>query len=121
MSNTERTTRVRYGRLDNRKPKNTLVTVRDNDTVYFGIARCNVQLDTFHKNIGTYIAEQRARLARDDTQVYRYNTLDGTSVKLHESGLRGSVPVSEVKEVVRYFRDVDQYCLDNLTPRNVKV
>jgi len=119
MSKTERTVRVRYGRLEDRKPKNTLVTVREDNTVHFGIARCNVQLDRFHRKIGTYIAEQRAELARTEIAAERYKTLG--RIRLHESGLRGSVPLSEVKTLVKYFRDVDQYCLDQLTPRDAGV
>ena len=115
-------TRVRYSRVDeNRTPKNTLVTVRDNGVVYFGISRCNRKLDVFHKNIGTYIANERAALARDEIKVSKYNVLKDTEIRLHESGLRGSVPFDNVKEVVKYFRSVDEYCLDKLAPRTVEV
>jgi len=119
MSKTEETKRVRYGRLENRRPKNTLVTVRQDDTVYFGIARCNVNLDTFHRKIGTYIAEQRALMARDDTQAFRYSEVGG--LVLHESGLRGSVAVDNVKDAVEHFRGVDAYCLEQLAPIDVEV
>ena len=117
MSN-DVTARVRYSRVDEqRNPKNTLVTVNDGQTVYFGIARCNLKLDTFHKRVGRYIASERALLARDDTQEYRYNQLNDGPIRLHESGLRGSVPSSEVKQLVQYFREVDGYVLDQLAPR----
>lgn len=114
------TTRVRYSRLsrEDRTPKNTLVTIRRGDTVYFGIARCNRKLDTFHKNIGTYIAQQRVQLAqtepRDDYSTYVPES--NSDFVLHKSGLRGSVSLTNIKEVVNYFRIVDEYCLD-LEPR----
>lgn len=113
--------RVRYSRLENRRPKNTLVTIRDGNNVYFGIARCNVKLDTFHKNIGTYIAEQRAKRALDTTErdsEEHYSSHN--NLRLHESGLRGYTTLEKVKEVVNYFRNVDEYCL-NLEPRTKNV
>lgn len=120
MSKEERTVRVRYSRLEKRVPKNTLVTVKDGDTLYFGIARCNRKLDVFHRKVGSYIAEQRALLARDDTQEYRYDRLDN-GLELHESGLRGSVSLSNVRQLINHFEGVDQYVLDNLAPRHAKV
>lgn len=113
MSNTERRTRVRYSRLsrEDRTPKNTLVTVREGNTVYFGIARCNRKLDTFHRTTGTHIATQRALLvASGDSDSYSCPT--NRVFRLHKSGLRGSVPLENVKEVINYFRTVDEYCLD---------
>lgn len=124
MDNTVKTpketqrSRVRYSRLSrkDRTPKNTLVTVRQGDTVYFGIARCNRKLDTFHKNIGTYIAQQRADIASNDgaaSSDYSLHAVTGdVDFRLHRSGLRGCVRIENVKEVVNYFRTVDEYCLD---------
>lgn len=103
--------RVRYSRLSetNRTPKNTLVTVKDGDTVYFGIARCNRDKDTFNKKVGGYIAAQRAELVKEDT-VANYDLLGG-NVKLHKSGLRGCVDYKNIKAVINYFKMVDEYCL----------
>jgi len=117
MSKTERTTRVRYSRLEKRRPKNTLFTMREGDMVYFGIARCNVSADVFHKAIGTYIAEQRAGLAKDETGMY--NTTN--NLRLHDSGLRGYTTVDNVKDVVKYFRNIDQYFLENLNAAKVVI
>lgn len=126
MDNTEETpdetrrTRVRYSRFskEDRTPKNTLVTVRDGDTVYFGISRCNVKLDTFHKNIGTYIAQQRAQIVSEDqatgSDYSTYVPTENAELRLHKSGLRGRVALTDVKEVVKYFRIVDEHCLDLL-------
>jgi len=116
--------RVRYSRLskENRTPKNTLVTVRDGDTVYFGISRCNRKLDTFHKNIGTYIAQQRAQLVSEDgatsSDYSTYVPTDNAEFRLHRSGLRGCVSLVNIKEVVKYFRVVDEYCLNMKSEKN---
>ena len=113
--------RVRYGRPnhENRIPKNTLVTVRQGDVVYFGIARCNKEVgDTFRKTVGTHIATQRADLVRYD-DVMKYD-LDG-EIKLHASGLRGCVSVDNMKDVVAYFRNIDSFCYEKaLENRNRK-
>jgi hypothetical protein len=119
--------RVRYSRLgkEDRTPKNTLVTVKNGDTVFFGISRCNRKLDTFHKNIGTYIAHQRAQLAHDDSSQNDYKTYvpeSNADFQLHRSGLRGSVSLENVKEVVKFFRIVDEHCLNSVSrPRTVGV
>lgn len=122
MNNTEKDpttkSRIRYGRLsrEDRTPKNTLVTVRDGDTVYFGISRCNRKLDVFHKTIGTHIAQCRAQIASDDcidnSDYCTYVPNDKSDFRLHKSGLRGAVDLVNVKEVVKFFRVVDEYCLN---------
>lgn len=115
--------RVRYSRLskENRTPKNTLVTVQDGDTVYFGISRCNRKLDTFHKNIGTYIATKRMKLVNNDDEndidMWKYDQIDNSELFVHSSNLRGWVPVEDVKLLIRYFRVVDEHCLD-LVPKS---
>jgi len=122
MNETKAVTRVRYGRLskNNRTPKNTLVTIREGDTVYFGISRCNRKMDIFHKNIGTYIAKQRADLVREEvdssSDYSTYVPTNDIDFVLHKSGLRGKVALSNIKEVVKFFRCVDEYCLD-LSPK----
>src|SRR5690242_11784146 len=85
QSNT-RTARVRYSRLDEkRSPKNTLYTKLDGDSLYFGIARCNVKLDTFTRSVGSHIAEERANRALTETSGEDYTTVGSLSV--HRSGL----------------------------------
>ena len=111
-----RETRVRYGRVDSpkapRTPKNTLVTQRVGDTVYFGIARCNtVAGDAFKRARGTLIASNRAGLARTGELTESYVTDNGV-VRLHESYLRGSVAISEVTALLEYFRNVDGFMYD---------
>lgn len=97
---------VRYGRVDDHTPKNTLVTVRDGDTVYFGISRCNTDAgDTFKKATGKMIAGRRAALAASEGD--RYGYLVGTNVQVHDSGLRGRVPRDNIVELLRTFSDID--------------
>jgi hypothetical protein len=102
-----RETRVRYGRTSTKAPKNTLVTLRQGDTVYFGVARCNTKAgDAFKRTLGTTIAANRARAALDGAVVSQYTCPEGT-VSLHTSGMRGAVPVAEVRALLTYFRQVD--------------
>ena len=102
--------RVRYSRLDKRVPKNTLVTIRDGDTVYFGIARCNRKLDTFRRDVGTHIATKRAELARECGSS-SIHTTDGEDLNVHASRMRGHTTVENVKELVKFFNDIDNICL----------
>ncbi len=110
--------RVRYSRRGTkRSPKNTLFTERseDGNTIYFGIARCNSKLDTFRRDVGTYVAGERESRAfgeltnRDVGQYHPYGSLT-----LHYSGLRGSVPRSNIVELLEYFKNVDDYLLERL-------
>jgi len=99
------TERVRYGRIgDTRVPKNTLVTVRKDDTVYFGIARCRVNADKFAKDKGVELAKLRANIAQQnptgDCKV------DGT-LSIHRSGVFGQVDVTEIKKLLTYFDNID--------------
>ena len=128
MDSTERTpsetrrTRVRYSRFskENRTPKNTLVTVRKDGIVYFGIARCNRKLDTFHKSVGTHIATKRMELVdkdnENDIDMWKYFQIDNSKLFVHNSNLRGWVPIEDAKLLIKYFHVVDEYCLD-LKPR----
>ena len=117
----ERTFRVRYGKVRKSRfvnwtkstpehteirsiPKTTLVTFREEDTIYFGISRCNSNLDTFSKFLGKRIAENRAVLAKSGTT---FTQKIGT-VSTHESGLRGSIDVSNIKDLINYFYDIDR-------------
>jgi len=96
--------RTRFGRVENRKPKNTLVTFRQDGNIYFGIARCNSELDTFSRDLGKRIATSRAQLVAADTNL---TVREGTNLALHESGLRGVVPITNVVQLIEYFRNID--------------
>ena len=92
MSNNRR---VRYSRLEDRCPKNTLVTYRNENLVYFGISRCHSKNDRFSKELGKDLAETRAQLA----------------MSIHRSGLRGVAKVDEVKQLLTYFQNIDNIML----------
>lgn len=51
---------VRYSKIDNGQKKNVLFTFRKNDSVFFGVARCRLQVDKFDKELGLTIAKGRA-------------------------------------------------------------
>ncbi len=103
--------RVRYSRLEKRVPKNTLATIRDGDTVYFGIARCNRKMDVFRREVGTYIALARAELAQEGP-CNGLCTTDGDDLRIHTSRMRGRTTVDNIRELIKYFNDIDAVCLD---------
>lgn len=118
--------RVRYGKVEvirkirrtnsikiERIPKNTLSTIRDDDLIHFGIARCNIELDHFDKKTGKLIAKNRAELAASFTDV---EGIPGRKLKssemeenliIHQSGLRGTVKVNNIVELLQYFETID--------------
>jgi len=102
--------RVRYGRVGN-QPKNTLVTVRKGDTIYFGIARCRLNADTAIKEEGRRLAAFRARIALDN--VAGAWTVDNT-LFVHKSGVFGQVNISEIKKLLQYFNTIDKVSAQNL-------
>jgi len=105
--------RVRYSRESrkDRTPKNTLVTLRRDETVYFGIARCNrIAGDTFKRqgpSGGSTIAQVRLQLALEDNPASLVNR---GNVWIHPKGLRGQVNVANVKELIEFFNNVDTWC-----------
>lgn len=96
--------RVRYGRDENRTPKNTLVTVRIEDTLFFGISRCRVNDDRPVKDVGKDLASIRCSVAVDEP--WNTATRDGT-FEIHKSGLLGCVDISEKEKLLSYFRNID--------------
>lgn len=119
--------RVRYGRVEtnlrwvqqgmnddgqwvsDRVPKNTLYTIRHDDLIYFGIARCHSRLDTFHKHLGTQIASDRCHLAVEE---FLDTTIEDFVV--HHSGLRGVVRADSVPVLLEYFDNIDRISLEAL-------
>lgn len=87
-------------------PKNTLVTYNNDESIFFGIARCNDKLDIFNKNIGKRIARNRANLTlRDNTSTYI--NVPNTSILIYQDQLRGVVPALKVKELLHFFYNID--------------
>lgn len=99
--------RVRYGRLNN-QTKNTLVTIRDGETIYFGIARCRLNADKMIKEKGKELASARAEAARNGHAdfITRENTL-----ALHKSNLFGRVEATDVVKLLAYFDNIEDIML----------
>lgn len=105
--------RCRYGR-DNGHPKNTLVTCQEDDTIYFGVSRCNPnpspksgKKDAFRKDIGRMIALGRMDKAREEGENGGY--MQDGNIRRHFSGLRGYVKVNHIEDLLSYFEDIDYY------------
>jgi hypothetical protein len=101
--------RVRYSHVVNQL-KNTLVTVSNGETIYFGIARCRLNADTATKKEGKRLAEFRATIAATVAGVYK---VDG-SLAIHKSGVFGQVNVVEVIKLLEYFDHIDEVSAHNL-------
>ena len=102
--------RVRYGRLNNRMPKNTLVTIKDGDKIYFGIARCHSKMDKFRKDIGIKTATIRAESAYRASNGKTYS--DGVGeISLNKSGLLGVATMNSIKTLLNYFQNIDKFSL----------
>lgn len=102
--------RVRYGRVGN-QPKNTLVTVRQGDTVFFGIARCRLNADTAVKDEGKRLAAFRANIAASN--VAGAWDKDG-SLFVHKSGVFGQVAVTDIKKLLEYFDNIEEISARNI-------
>ena len=104
--------RTRYSRPPNSKqPKNTLVTTQIGDKIYFGIARCNLRADNTAKKIGRFIAHERMNLALTVEQGHLTDVVhvtENTSLFfIMASGLSGIVDIDRVKDLLKYFEDID--------------
>ncbi len=102
---TENAERTKEGKLKKTSPKNTMVTMRDGDIIYFGIARCRIEVDTMSKDEGKRIAKFRADLAA--SHVAGAWKTDGT-LAVHRSGVFGQVHKDEVLKLLKYFDNIDQ-------------
>lgn len=102
MENTNEVKMVRYGRL-NGVPKNTLFTIRNGNVIYFGISRCCMQHDHPNKEIGKFIASERASLAKKEMSDV---TVDDLTI--HRGGFRGAVNTNKIIDLLRYFDDIDK-------------
>ena len=102
-------TRIRFSKtIKGNIPKNTLVTVREGDTVYFGISRCNLRADQPSKKAGVHIARQRAEVATRNIAGLWY--IDGTFY-LHKYGVFGQVHMDEIQKLLTHFDNVDEIAL----------
>jgi hypothetical protein len=97
------TERVRYFPGPDSNRKNTLVTIRDGERIYFGIARCNLDAgDNMKKSHGRMIAKARALRAKVEC-----GSSSTEDFSLHESGLRGVCAMESVKQLLQYFENID--------------
>lgn len=109
MNSTDERLRIRYGRVNGRSPKNTLVTCRRDKTIFFGISRCNNDTgDAFTKPVGKHIAQARTGMAVTEENEGKTNYRTGPDdIRVHRSGLRGSCSVSNIQSLLEYFGNVD--------------
>lgn len=107
--------RVRYSRNYKNAPKNTLVTIRKDDTIYFGISRCNSDFDRPNKEIGKALALKRAEISATGAAGSWYN--EG-SLQVHKSGLLGRVDRVDIVRLLEYFDKVDEYCRERGLEQN---
>ena len=92
-----------------RYPKNTLITARDNDIIYFGIARCHLPLDTMSKEKGKLLAMNRLNSAIVASELDRPNMwVNDGSLRIHRSGMFGQVGVDEIVKLLNHFDNLDE-------------
>jgi hypothetical protein len=104
MTDSNEVVMIRYGKVNN-QTKNCLFTIRKGETIYFGISRCNKKHYNFLKAKGKLIASERATIA---AEVYEQEVSD---FEVHESGLRGVCPKSQVVEMLQYLDNIDENML----------
>ena len=100
--------RTRYFRKSDERPKNTLVTAQIGDKIYFGIARCNIDVDNTTKKVGRFIAFHRMQSILDIDLSGRFQNLNGKALfHIDENDLCGVVDISKIKDLLKYFEDID--------------
>lgn len=89
-------------------PKNTLVTIRDGNRIFFGVARYNARYGyPFTKKMGRKIAQGRAESMR---KLMGGNPLPDTAAGIiyAESGLAGCCNVDSILLVLNYFNAIEE-------------
>ena len=88
--------------------KNTLVTIKEGDSVFWGMSRSNAPSgEVFKKSTGRFIAYGRALKARhQDKSVAEQKEF---SFFLHESGLRGYCDSSTLNLLFDHFDNIAQF------------
>ena len=105
---------VRFGRFNlktNRsgQRRSTLVTLRNDDKIFFGISRCHSKLDKWDKQEGLRRARLRAQIA---TQMVARSASDN-GLTTYGSGLLGYCDVADVKNLIKYFREITDFLPQN--------
>lgn len=99
---------IRYGRVNGRKPKNTLYTFREDGLIYFGISRCDLTTDNFERLKGSNIAKLRALKAKEELLAQNQNTKNDL-IHTDDKGLRGVVGIENIKVLLEHFDKIDNY------------
>jgi len=105
-------TRIRYTFSDEHKRfrKNTLITEKVDDLLFFGISRCNTEVnDAFDKVIGRNTAELRLNHAKMTREHYD-KLLPQLPFYVSANGLWGWCPVTKVKNLLYHFDNIDDLC-----------
>jgi hypothetical protein len=99
---------IRHGRNKHGQLNSTLVTLREGDTIYFGIAKCKLgnDGDVFSKKEGRERAYDRALIALKSAC---RNPIVQDGIVMHKSGLLGRCHVEDVKRLLGYFREAGVY------------
>ena len=108
-------TRIRYAFSDERERfrKNTLITEKVDDLLFFAISRCNTKAnDVFDKVLGRNTAELRLNHAKMTREHYG-TLLPPLPFYVSANGLWGWCPVSKVKNLLHHFDNIDDLCADD--------
>ena len=110
MENTESHTekpRIRYGRFTKGRRhghrRSTLVTVRRDDYVFFGISKCRED-DKWDRKEGLSLAKDQLITALSGPSIE-----PAGGVTLHHSKLAGICPVDDVIDLLKYFETVNEF------------
>ena len=110
--------RIRYSQDCMDGPKNTMVTIKDGNRIYFGIARCNAKAkDHFNRKQGRGLATTRCIQALMSDPKLKHPFEDELEALSFVDGkfLSGVVVDSGLHTLLSYFEFVDYWALDVLT------
>jgi len=98
--------RIRYDKRDEFNcPKNTLVTHRVGDYIYWGISRCNKEAsDRFSKKTGKMIADARASFFLD---IFDPSESEEEFV-VGESLMYGRCKKEKIRDLLEHFKNIDR-------------
>ena len=89
---------IRFSRRPNKPKKNTLFTILDGDSLYYGISKCN-KTDAWNRDEGVKLAKARAMSAKSNDYVNLRSFVTKT-------GLVGKCPAKDVVKVLQAFRRI---------------
>jgi len=89
--------KIRYSGVKRNKRKNILVTLRLQDELFFGIARCNIKADKYNRKLGQTLALGRATDAASNQDI------PASTLYIDKTGLSGKCTIDNTKFLLRYF------------------